>query len=296
MWAVEGMKLKILPWIINKGELSLRFGGIFVDGFWEETDTRTNLDGPFILDGKSPLVVKEQRTKRRVFKVGFAKAYVSASIMINGSPSKEVFFAIVVIKQGDPLAPLSLYLNHGIFHLSFQPETLGATNSLSRRYGRENTLLFKAWLDNVIHSGSIVGSERVPFSLSNFLALFALDLNKEPQVGCDGNFRVKEIRNYIDDLFLPHQAASTRWIKYIPIKVNVFAWRAPAKYCLTDSSYLIRRGITIEVSLCPVGFSLRGVVCHISSVVIGLSLFFVAYADGGLRSSLTGFIVQEWQS
>ncbi|GJV39814.1 hypothetical protein Tco_1418254 [Tanacetum coccineum] len=34
----------------------------------------------------------------------------------------------------------------------------------------------------------------------------------------DGNFRVKEIRNYIDDLFLPHQAAQTRWIKYIPIK------------------------------------------------------------------------------
>ncbi|GJX91538.1 hypothetical protein Tco_0344864 [Tanacetum coccineum] len=35
----------------------------------------------------------------------------------------------------------------------------------------------------------------------------------------DGNFRVKEIRNYIDDLFLPHQAAQTRWIKYIPIKL-----------------------------------------------------------------------------
>ncbi|GJV73765.1 hypothetical protein Tco_1493760 [Tanacetum coccineum] len=36
----------------------------------------------------------------------------------------------------------------------------------------------------------------------------------------DGNFRVKEIRNYIDDLFLPHQAAQTRWIKYIPIKLR----------------------------------------------------------------------------
>ncbi|GKA98873.1 RNA-directed DNA polymerase, eukaryota, partial [Tanacetum coccineum] len=65
-----------------------------------------------------------------------------------------------------------------------------------------------------------------------------------------GNFRVKEIRNYIDDLFLPHQAAQTRWIKYIPIKVNIFAWRA-RQDCLPTRVNLIRRGITIESSLCP---------------------------------------------
>ncbi|GKD42208.1 RNA-directed DNA polymerase, eukaryota [Tanacetum coccineum] len=73
----------------------------------------------------------------------------------------------------------------------------------------------------------------------------------------DGNFRVKEIRNYIDDLFLPHQAAQTRWIKYIPIKVNIFAWRA-RQDCLPTRVNLIRRGITIESSLCPGLFSLRG--------------------------------------
>ncbi|GJY98762.1 RNA-directed DNA polymerase, eukaryota [Tanacetum coccineum] len=80
----------------------------------------------------------------------------------------------------------------------------------------------------------------------------------------DGNFRVKEIRNYIDDLFLPHQAAQTRWIKYIPIKVNIFAWRA-RQDCLPTRVNLIRRGITIESLF--VGCSVcEEDVCHISSV------------------------------
>ncbi|GJT05157.1 RNA-directed DNA polymerase, eukaryota [Tanacetum coccineum] len=81
----------------------------------------------------------------------------------------------------------------------------------------------------------------------------------------DGNFRVKEIRNYIDDLFLPHQAAQTRWIKYIPIKVNIFAWRA-RQDCLPTRVNLIRRGITMSPSLCPVWFSLREDVSTSSSV------------------------------
>ncbi|GKC85638.1 RNA-directed DNA polymerase, eukaryota, partial [Tanacetum coccineum] len=78
----------------------------------------------------------------------------------------------------------------------------------------------------------------------------------------DGNFRVKEIRNYIDDLFLPHQAAQTRWIKYIPIKVNIFVWRA-RQDCLPTRVNLIRRGITIESSLCPVCSVCEEDVCHI---------------------------------
>nr|GEZ00320.1 RNA-directed DNA polymerase, eukaryota [Tanacetum cinerariifolium] len=56
----------------------------------------------------------------------------------------------------------------------------------------------------------------------------------------DGNFRVKEIRNYIDDLFLSHQATPTRWIKYIPIEVNIFAWRARQDFFL-NGNLLIKR-------------------------------------------------------
>nr|GEW13176.1 hypothetical protein [Tanacetum cinerariifolium] len=42
----------------------------------------------------------------------------------------------------------------------------------------------------------------------------------------DGVFRVKEVRTILDDIFLPSAADATRWVKYIPIKINVFAWHA----------------------------------------------------------------------
>ncbi|GKB72014.1 hypothetical protein Tco_0933426 [Tanacetum coccineum] len=37
----------------------------------------------------------------------------------------------------------------------------------------------------------------------------------------DGRFRVKDIRNLIDDLILPSWSEPTRWVKFIPIKINI---------------------------------------------------------------------------
>nr|GFA55626.1 RNA-directed DNA polymerase, eukaryota, reverse transcriptase zinc-binding domain protein [Tanacetum cinerariifolium] len=38
----------------------------------------------------------------------------------------------------------------------------------------------------------------------------------------DGDFKVKDIRIFLDDLILPH-SEPTRWIKAMPIKINIFA-------------------------------------------------------------------------
>nr|GEY35270.1 RNA-directed DNA polymerase, eukaryota [Tanacetum cinerariifolium] len=37
---------------------------------------------------------------------------------------------------------------------------------------------------------------------------------------------IGEVRTILDDIFLPSAADATRWVKYIPIKIIVFAWRA----------------------------------------------------------------------
>nr|GEU34606.1 RNA-directed DNA polymerase, eukaryota [Tanacetum cinerariifolium] len=66
---------------------------------------------------------------------------------------------------------------------------------------------------------------------------------------CDGEFRVKEVRNFLDNLFLPSDFESTRWVKYIPIKINVFAWRARRDYLPTRAN-LNRRGIILNSSTC----------------------------------------------
>ena len=66
----------------------------------------------------------------------------------------------------------------------------------------------------------------------------------------DGEFRVKEVRNIIDDLFLPSYSDSTRWVKYIPIKINVFAWR-DYHDCLPTRSNLNHRGVILDSVSCP---------------------------------------------
>nr|GEU49352.1 RNA-directed DNA polymerase, eukaryota [Tanacetum cinerariifolium] len=40
-----------------------------------------------------------------------------------------------------------------------------------------------------------------------------------------GKFSVASARRYIDDKRLPDISSKTRWIKEVPIKVNVYAWK-----------------------------------------------------------------------
>ncbi|GKE16678.1 hypothetical protein Tco_1424255, partial [Tanacetum coccineum] len=40
-----------------------------------------------------------------------------------------------------------------------------------------------------------------------------------------GEFSVKSVRNLIDASLLPKSDVPTRWVKLIPIKVNILAWR-----------------------------------------------------------------------
>nr|GEX96239.1 RNA-directed DNA polymerase, eukaryota, reverse transcriptase zinc-binding domain protein [Tanacetum cinerariifolium] len=96
---------------------------------------------------------------------------------------------------------------------------------------------------------------------AKFPRLYALELDKDASVAVklsapvDISFRrrarggleqhlmaemVKEVRNFIDDLFLPSHPDSTRWVKSIPIKINIFTWRA-RRDCLPTRANLVRR-------------------------------------------------------
>nr|GEU41664.1 RNA-directed DNA polymerase, eukaryota [Tanacetum cinerariifolium] len=46
----------------------------------------------------------------------------------------------------------------------------------------------------------------------------------------DGVSRVKDVRILLDEVFLPNDATHTRWIKSIPIRVNIFAWKLDMKF------------------------------------------------------------------
>nr|GEU59050.1 RNA-directed DNA polymerase, eukaryota [Tanacetum cinerariifolium] len=80
----------------------------------------------------------------------------------------------------------------------------------------------------------------------------------------DGVFRVKEVRTTLDDIFLHSVADATRLVKYISIKINVFAWRARLDRLPTRSN-LVRRGVVLDSSLCPLcGLAPEDILCHVS--------------------------------
>ncbi|GKB69466.1 RNA-directed DNA polymerase, eukaryota, partial [Tanacetum coccineum] len=69
-----------------------------------------------------------------------------------------------------------------------------------------------------------------------------------------GEFSVKDTRLAIDDLVLPSHSEPTRWVKLIPIKINVFMWRA-RRGCLPTRYNLVQKGVILESTSCPVCFS-----------------------------------------
>nr|GEU55068.1 RNA-directed DNA polymerase, eukaryota [Tanacetum cinerariifolium] len=61
----------------------------------------------------------------------------------------------------------------------------------------------------------------------------------------DGVFRVKDLRNLLDEFFLPMADVPTRWVKNIPIKVNIFAWRLALDRLPTRAN-LVQRNVVSE--------------------------------------------------
>ncbi|GKE01343.1 hypothetical protein Tco_1389326 [Tanacetum coccineum] len=73
----------------------------------------------------------------------------------------------------------------------------------------------------------------------------------------DGDFRVKEVRNTLDDLFLPSQPDATRRVKYIPIKINVFAWRVWLNIEKLDGNIVQKHGGSKQVGFKQLGLGVE---------------------------------------
>nr|GEU41233.1 RNA-directed DNA polymerase, eukaryota, reverse transcriptase zinc-binding domain protein [Tanacetum cinerariifolium] len=65
-----------------------------------------------------------------------------------------------------------------------------------------------------------------------------------------GKFTIMSVRKLIDDFMLPEVSSKTRWIKAVPIKVNVHAWKVKLDGLPTRLN-ISRRGIDVESILCP---------------------------------------------
>ncbi|GJZ06340.1 RNA-directed DNA polymerase, eukaryota [Tanacetum coccineum] len=63
-------------------------------------------------------------------------------------------------------------------------------------------------------------------------------------------YTVASMRKLLDDHRSSLVSSTTRWVKYVPIKVNVFAWKVKMN-ALPTRFNISRRGIDIESILCP---------------------------------------------
>nr|GEX79120.1 RNA-directed DNA polymerase, eukaryota [Tanacetum cinerariifolium] len=64
-----------------------------------------------------------------------------------------------------------------------------------------------------------------------------------------GEFTVASVQKLIDDKWLPGADNTTRWIKYVPIKINVHAWKVMSDSIPTRFN-ISRRGISIDSLSC----------------------------------------------
>nr|GEX12575.1 hypothetical protein [Tanacetum cinerariifolium] len=80
--------------------------------------------------------------------------------------------------------------------------------------------------------------------LSNMKDIWFFDLNG------DGRFSVNDVRCLLDDVFLPKAEVPPRWIKSIPIKINIFAWKLCLDRLPTQVN-LAKRNVAVASLLCP---------------------------------------------
>ncbi|GKC80025.1 RNA-directed DNA polymerase, eukaryota [Tanacetum coccineum] len=73
---------------------------------------------------------------------------------------------------------------------------------------------------------------------------------KDSDLNGDGVFRVKDVRNLLDEFFLSRADVPTRWVKNIPIKVNIFAWKLALDRLPTRAN-LVQRNVVTESQSCP---------------------------------------------
>ncbi|GKB92633.1 RNA-directed DNA polymerase, eukaryota [Tanacetum coccineum] len=77
-----------------------------------------------------------------------------------------------------------------------------------------------------------------------------------------GEFSVKSIRQVIDANCFPVIHSATRWVKSVPLKVNIMAWKIKTDGLPTRIN-ISRRGIEIDSIVCPICNSGAESSCHI---------------------------------
>nr|GEW03528.1 RNA-directed DNA polymerase, eukaryota [Tanacetum cinerariifolium] len=127
-----------------------------------------------------------------------------------------------------------------------------------------NTLFWEdPWLDDLA-GGAEEEQLGIPISCMDGLILTNIPGRWVWSLEATCEFSVKSVRQLIDDSILPKKEVATRWVKVIPIKINVFVWRVRLDKHPTQLN-LSLKGTDISTIVCPF--------CH-ASIESGSHIFF----------------------
>ncbi|GKB25318.1 hypothetical protein Tco_0864719 [Tanacetum coccineum] len=70
-------------------------------------------------------------------------------------------------------------------------------------------------------------------------------------LSASGDFSVSSTRSYIDDVLLPKPDVPTRWVKMVPIKVNILAWKMNLDGLPTRLNLSSRKSVVSGISSSP---------------------------------------------
>nr|GEZ07400.1 RNA-directed DNA polymerase, eukaryota [Tanacetum cinerariifolium] len=222
-WAIEGDEnSKYFHDIINKKPASLSVKSILVDGDWIDDPDLAKQE--FHQASELEFLISKEEIRTAVWGCGVDK-----------SPRPDGFTFEFFQKFWDIVGPdfctaVEWSFEHGNFakgmSINIQKSHLlgvGIPESIPE--------LLLDLLDSVV--------------LSNVEDKMSWDFNDE------GVFLVKDVRSLLDETFLPKTDVPTWWIKSIPIKVNVFAWKLLLDRLPTRSN-LALRNINVSSLLCPI--------------------------------------------
>ncbi|GJW31640.1 RNA-directed DNA polymerase, eukaryota [Tanacetum coccineum] len=162
-----------------------------------------------------------------------------------GKSSKAAFLSIWL----DIVHEIEIFKKQGIDVYSFIHKKLGNRKDTAFWKGTHISLDYSFRRDprGCVEQAQFIdlGTKVADISLVNMRDRWTWDLEGS------GDFSVASVRKLIDDKRLPDVSSKTRWIKAIPIKINVHAWKVRLD-CLPTRINISRRGIDIESILCPI--------------------------------------------
>ncbi|GKE02138.1 RNA-directed DNA polymerase, eukaryota [Tanacetum coccineum] len=152
---------------------------------------------------------------------------------------------------------------------------------MKKKAGNGNDSLF--WLENWLGEGERQGgAEAMQIEeLTNLISSFEFVVEQDNWVwnlDGEGVFSVSPARRFIDEGLCVMEGSPTRWLKLIPIKVNVLAWRLASNKLPTGFNMSLR-GLEVPSIDCPV--------CH-EGVETSDHLFFSCSVASSIEARVVG--------